>query len=150
VVEAEAWAGWDGGNVALEAAAASAHTEDMGHTVNVGAGADAEAAHCSIAEAAVAGGMDSADMDSHRDWDTSAELEDSLGYGFDDDYGSGYDCDCTASSCPYLAAYQTLELGLALPADDGRSSCRRGRTVGVEAPRRPRSESGSCALLRSF
>jgi hypothetical protein len=142
-VEAEADALADGRNVALEVEAASAHMEeDMGRTVNVGAGA--EAVHYSIAEAER---MDFADMDSHRDY-TSAGLEGSLDCGCD--YGSGCDCGCTASSCPYPAACQTLGLGLALPADDDRSSCRRGRTVGVEAPNRPRSVGWSCAVLGSF
>jgi hypothetical protein len=60
--------------------AASAHREDTGRTVNVGAGA--EAAHYSIVEeASAAGSSCSDDMKPHRDWDTSAELEDSLGCG---------------------------------------------------------------------
>jgi hypothetical protein len=103
----------DGGNVALEGEID--HKEGMGRTVG-------EAhRHCGIEEESAVVGRNSRCKDSHRDCISAAqELEDRA----DCDCGCcgcGCDFDYMASSCPYLAAC------LALPADDGRSSCRRGR-----------------------
>ena len=109
----------DGGNVASREEVESEHKEGMGRT--------AGEAHqdCGTEGESVVAGRSWCCRDSHRDCISAAQdPEDRADCGCDWG-GCGCGCGCgfdyMVSSCPYLAAC------LALPADDGRSSCRRGR-----------------------